>query len=66
MIGYVIDFFHNYGMQILGFFAYQVLEFWFGRTDKTPVGSFGEFILWKMRLVKPVDPTAIKVPDVTS
>lgn len=63
MIGHVIDFFHQHGVQIAGFLAYQALEFWFGRTDKTPAGSFGEFILWKMRLVKPVDPNAIKVTD---
>tara|TARA_R110000868_G_scaffold62962_3_gene189955 strand:- start:10514 stop:10678 length:165 start_codon:yes stop_codon:yes gene_type:complete len=46
-------FIKEYGVQLLGFFAYQALEFWFGRTDKTPAGSFGEFVLWKLKLIKP-------------
>ncbi len=62
----MIEFIKEHGVQVIGFLLYQALEFWFGRTDKTPAGSFGEFILWKLKIVKPIDPTAIKAPDVAA
>lgn len=54
------EFLQEHGLKILGLVVYNLLEFWFGRTDKTPAGSLSEFVLWKLGIVTPKAPEKIQ------